>query len=165
MPEVFESLLHAARHEIVVTTPYFVPNESIQAALCACAHRGVETTLVVPRDNDSWIVAAASRSYYQGLLQAGVRIFEYVGGLLHAKTLTVDGQIALIGSANMDRRSFELNYENNILLYDPAITRQLLDRQRHFISQSRRVTADEVAARGLGVRLRNNAIATLGPIL
>ena len=165
MPEMFESLLHAARHEIVVTTPYFVPNESIQAALCACAHRGVETTLVVPRDNDSWIVAAASRSYYQGLLQAGVRIFEYVGGLLHAKTLTVDGQIALIGSANMDRRSFELNYENNILLYDPAITRQLLDRQRHFISQSRRVTADEVAAWGLGVRLRNNAIATLGPIL
>ena len=165
MPEMFEALLHAARHEIVVTTPYFVPNESIQAALCASAHRGVETILVLPRDNDSWIVAAASRSYYEGLLEAGVRIFEYVGGLLHAKTLTVDREIALIGSANMDRRSFELNYENNILLHDPAMTRELLDRQQHFISQSRRVTPEEVASWTLRRRLRNNAIATLGPIL
>ena len=68
--------------------------------------------------SESWIVGAASRSYYGDLLAAGVRIFEYEGGLLHNKSLTIDGEVTLIGSANMDRRSFELNYENNILFYD-----------------------------------------------
>ena len=79
------------------------------------AYRGVDTTIIFPARNDSWIVGAASRSYYADLLEAGVKIYEYVGGLLHTKSLTLDGEVTLIGSANMDRRSFELNYENNIL--------------------------------------------------
>ena len=87
-------------------------------ALCATAYRGVDTTIIFPARNDSWIVAAASRSYYADLLAAGVKIYEYEGGLLHTKSLTLDGEVTLIGSANMDRRSFELNYENNILFYD-----------------------------------------------
>jgi cardiolipin synthase len=115
MPEMFESLIYSARRELVITTPYYVPDDPMQSALCASAYRGVATTIVFPARNDSWIVGAASRSYYRDLLTAGVRIFEYVGGLLHTKSLTLDGEVTLIGSANMDRRSFELNYENNIL--------------------------------------------------
>ena len=122
MPEMFETLIYAARRELVITTPYYVPDESMQAALCASACRGVETSIIFPARNDSWIVGAASRSYYSDLLAAGVRIFEYEGGLLHTKSLTIDGEITLIGSANMDRRSFELNFENNILFYDQALT-------------------------------------------
>src|SRR4029077_5882290 len=99
MPEVFESLLFAARHEVIVTTPYYVPNESLHSALCTTAYRGVDTTIVLPARNDSWIVGAASRSYYADLLGAGVRIHEYQGGLLHAKSLTLDGEVTLIGSA------------------------------------------------------------------
>jgi cardiolipin synthase A/B len=109
MPEVFESLMYTARRELVISTPYYVPDEAMQAALCASARRGVATTIIFPARNDSWIVGAASRSYYGDLLAAGVRIFEYEGGLLHAKSLTLDGAITLIGSANMDRRSFDLN--------------------------------------------------------
>src|SRR4029077_16892655 len=96
MPEVFETLLYTARRELVITTPYYVPDEGMQTPLCVSARRGVTTTIIFPARNDSWIVAAASRSYYSDLLAAGVRIYEYEGGLLHTKSLTLDGEITLI---------------------------------------------------------------------
>lgn len=165
MPEVFETLMFAARRELFITTPYYVPDESIQTALCATAYRGVETTIIFPARNDSFIVQAASRSYYADLLAAGVRIFEYEGGLLHAKSLTLDGLITLIGSANMDRRSFDLNYENNILLCDSALTSDMRRRQDAYLAQSHEVTAETVAQWPITRRLWNNAIAMLGPVL
>ncbi len=165
MPEMFEALMYAARRELVVTTPYYVPDESMQAALCASARRGVDTTIVFPARNDSWVVAAASRSYYSDLLAAGVHIFEYEGGLLHTKSLTVDGEVTLIGSANMDRRSFELNYENNILFYDPSLTAEMRQRQASYIASSLPVSSEMVAGWSWQHRLWNNGIAMLGPVL
>jgi cardiolipin synthase len=165
MPEMFESLLFAARDEIVVTTPYYVPNESLHNALCTSGYRGVDTTIVFPARNDSRFVAAASRSYYADLLTAGVKIYEYVGGLLHTKSLTLDGEVTLIGSANMDRRSFELNYENNILFYDPGLTNAVRERQQEYITRSNRLTKEMVAAWPISRQLWNNLIAMLGPVL
>ena len=137
----------------------------MQAALCASARRGVETTIIFPANNDSRIVGAASRSYYHDLLEAGVRIYEYVGGLLHTKSLTLDGEVTLIGSANMDLRSFELNYENNILFYNKALTADVLERQESYIAKSKIVTAEMVAGWSWKRRLWNNTIAILGPVL
>ena len=165
MPEVFETLMYAARRELFITTPYYVPDEGMQTALCASAHRGVETTIIFPARNDSFVVQAASRSYYADLLAAGVRIFEFEGGLLHAKSLALDGEITLIGSANMDRRSFELNYENNILLYDSALTADVRRRQDAYLANSHPVTAEMVAQWPMTRRLWNNAVAMLGPVL
>ncbi|MBS7538874.1 cardiolipin synthase [Ancylobacter lacus] len=165
MPETFVALMNAARRELVITTPYYVPDEPIQAALCASARRGVATTIVFPRRNDSWIVAAASRSYYRELMEAGVEIREYVGGLLHAKTLTLDGTTALIGSANMDRRSFELNAENNILLHDEAFTRVLRARQQVFLDAALPLDVADVTKLSRRRQLWNNTIAMLGPVL
>jgi cardiolipin synthase len=165
MPEMFETLIYSARRELVITTPYYVPVESMQAALCASARRGVATSIVFPARNDSWIVSAASRSYYADLLSAGVRIYEYVGGLLHTKSLTLDGEVALIGSANMDRRSFELNYENNILFYDPDLTAEVRQRQQHYIDQCLLVDPNDVEAWTWQRRLWNNTVAMLGPVL
>jgi cardiolipin synthase len=165
MPEVFETLMYTARHELFITTPYYVPDEAMQTALCASAYRGVETTIILPARNDSFIVQAASRSYYADLLEAGVRIFEFEGGLLHTKSLTLDGEITLIGSANMDRRSFDLNYENNILLCDRALTAEMRVRQDAYLAQSHEVTTDMVAQWPITRRLWNNAIAMLGPVL
>ncbi len=165
MPEMFESLIYSARRELLISTPYYVPDEPLQAALCASARRGVATTIVFPARNDSWIVAAASRSYYGDLLDAGVRIFEYQGGLLHTKSLTLDREVTLIGSANMDRRSFELNYENNILFYDPALTAEMCRRQESYIAKSIPVTRETVADWSWRHRLWNNAVAMLGPVL
>jgi cardiolipin synthase len=165
MPEMFESLMYAARRELIVSTPYYVPDEPIQAALCASARRGVSTSVIFPARNDSWIVAAASRSYYPQLIDAGVRIFEYVGGLLHAKLLTLDGEVTLIGSANIDRRSFELNFENNILFYDPAMTSEVRARQQSYIDASQEVRAHDVASWSRRRTIWNNTIAMFGPVL
>ena len=165
MPEIFETLIYAARDEIVISTPYYVPDDPMQAALCACARRGVGTTIIFPAKNDSWIVGAASRSYYEELLAAGVQIYEYEGGLLHTKSLTIDGDITLIGSANMDRRSFELNYENNILLYDRSLTADMRERQQSYISHSHLVTQQMVENWNWKQRLWNNTVAMFGPVL
>lgn len=165
MPEMFVSLMNAATRELVLSTPYYVPDEPIQAALCASAHRGVETTVIFPRRNDSWFVAAASRSYYRELLEAGVRIFEYPDGLLHAKTLTLDGEIGLIGSANVDRRSFELNFENNILFHDAALAAAIRARQQSYVEAAIPVGLDAVAQWSRTRRLVNNAMAMIGPLL
>jgi len=165
MPEIFETLIFGVRDRLVISTPYYVPNAPMQAALCACARRGVDTTIIFPANNDSWIVGAASRSYYLDLLVAGVRIFEYVGGLLHTKSLTLDGEITLIGSANMDRRSFELNYENNILFYNKELTTTVVQRQESYIANSEIVTLESVAAWNWRRRLWNNTIAMLGAVL
>jgi cardiolipin synthase len=165
MPEMFESLMYTARRELVISTPYYVPDEPMQAALCASGRRGVDTTIIFPARNDSWIVGAASRSYYGDLLAAGVRIFEYEGGLLHTKSLTLDGEVTLIGSANMDRRSFELNYENNILFYDRSLTGEMRGRQESYIAKSKPITGEMVGRLTWPRRLSNNAIAMLGPVL
>ncbi len=165
MPELFESLMHAARRELTITTPYFVPDDGLQGALCAAAYRGVVTTLILPERNDSWVVAAAARSYYPDLLAAGVRLYAYRGGLLHTKSLTLDGDLTLIGSANLDRRSFDLNYENNILFYDPDLTASVMARQAQYLASSRPITPQEVAGWSVSRRLADNVIAMLGPVL
>lgn len=165
MPETFVSIMNAAVNELTVTTPYYVPDEPIQAALCAAARRGVTTSLTVPRRNDSWIVAGASRSYYRDLLEAGVRIREYPHGLLHTKAMTVDGRMTLIGSANLDRRSFDLNFENNIQLVDAAFTRAVRKRQQDYIDVSDEIRLEDVAAWSTGRVLWNNTLAMIGPVL
>jgi cardiolipin synthase len=165
MPEVFESLIYTARRELVITTPYYVPDEAMQTALCAAAYRGVSTVVIFPARNDSWIVAGASRSYYADLLEAGVQIYEYVGGLLHAKTLVLDDEITLIGSANMDRRSFDLNFENNILVYDSELAAQIRRRQDDYIGRSRIITREHVESWTIARRIWNNTMAMMGPIL
>ncbi len=122
-------------------------------------------TLIYPKVNDSWIVAAASRSYYHKLLDAGCAIYEHREGLLHAKTLTVDGKISLIGSSNLDLRSFDLNYENNILLQDQTITQAIAERQQSYLNQSDPIELPEVLAWRYYRRIWHNVIATIGPVL
>jgi len=164
-PEMFASLMFNARRELIVTTPYYVPVDSLQAALRAAANRGVDTTIIFPARNDDFAVKAASQSYYEDLLRAGVKIFEYHPGLLHAKTVTVDGEITLIGSANMDRRSFDLNYENNILLCDAAMTAAVRDRQMSYLADSHPVMQETVLNWSWRTRMWNNALAVMGPVL
>ena len=99
------------------------------------------------------------------LLEAGVKIYEYGAGLLHTKSMTVDRMVTLIGSANMDRRSFNLNYENNILLCDAVVTMQMRQRQDSYLLESRQITSEEVAAWSWRRRLWNNALAIVGPVI
>jgi cardiolipin synthase len=165
MSDSFVSALYAAEHELIITTPYFVPDQALLRALCAAPRRGVETTLVLPARNDSPLVAAAARSSYPDLLGCGVRLFEYPLGLLHTKSITVDARITLVGSANMDRRSLELNFENNLLVLDPGVTATIRDRQLGYISQSAIVKAETVEDWPFHARLVDNVIGMASPVL
>jgi cardiolipin synthase len=165
MPSCFAELMHSARNELVITTPYFVPNDQVLFALTSAARRGVEVILMLPKRNDSMVVAGTSRSYYQDLVSAGVKLFEYHCGLLHAKTMVVDRKVGLIGSANLDRRSFELNFENNILFADDQFAGVLRARQDEYLADCDPVTQDVVNGFGLLGRLWQNSLAMMSPIL
>jgi cardiolipin synthase len=165
MSACFSELIHSSRQELVITTPYFVPDEQLLFALTSAARRGVRTIMVVPKRCDSRVVAATCRSYYEDLIKAGIELYEYRKGLLHAKTMVADRSVALIGSANLDRRSFELNFENNILFADRAFAEAIRGRQDEYLADSDRVSADEVAAIGVGRRLWQNLLATMSPVL
>ena len=165
MTDMFVACVYAARRELLITTPYFVPDESLLRAICAAPRRGVLTRVIFPARNDSWLVGQTSRSTYADLLQCGVQVYEYPLGLLHAKSVTVDDGIALVGSANMDRRSLELNFENNLLIADPAVTASIRHRQEGYLSMSNRVLLEHVAAWPLASRLVQNAVAMMSPVL
>ncbi|TNH08926.1 cardiolipin synthase [Testudinibacter sp. TR-2022] len=164
-PQLFVTLFHSAQHEIALSTPYFVPDHTTIEAICAAAWRGVKVSLIFPQRNDSWVVSAASRSHYYRLLQAGVAIYEFKNGLLHAKTLTIDGKVSYIGSTNLDLRSFNLNYENNILLQDNELTAAIYQRQQDYIAQSIAITQQQVGQWSVLRRIWQNIVATIGPIL
>ena len=127
-PTILYSLLYAiyqAQEEILITTPYFIPDQSLMDALIVAALAGVSVQLLVPEKSDSKLVALAASSYYADLLSAGVKIFFYQDGFVHAKTLVVDQKIAVIGTANMDLRSFDLNFEVNAIVYDDEFAASL----------------------------------------
>ncbi|MEY4953102.1 MAG: hypothetical protein RL299_1526, partial [Pseudomonadota bacterium] len=165
MTACFAELIHAARRELVITTPYFVPDEQLLYAMTSAARRGVRVALVVPHRNDSRVVAGASRSYYRELIAAGVEVHEYRPGLLHAKTMIADGEVGLIGSANLDRRSFELNFENNVLFADAPLAGQIRARQDEWIAQSDRISAETVRRYNMFRRLGQNLSAMFSPLL
>ena len=142
-----------------------MPTEALTQAIRSAALRGVRVRMILPARNDSRFVALASRSYYLPLLRAGVEIREFRPGLLHAKVVTVDDRAILVGSANMDRRSFELNYENSMLLLDPAIAAAMRDRQADWAAQSNGVTLDTVGQWSVLRRAVQNLVATIGPLL
>ena len=164
-PEFLVTLIHSARKTLTISTPYFVPDATVLAALNAAAWRGISVQLIVPARNDSWIVAAASRSHYLQLLQAGVKINEFHGGLLHAKTLTIDGKLTLIGSTNLDLRSFDLNFENNILFYDEAQTVAVWQRQQHYLQHSHAILEKDVLNWSYPRIVWQNLLAAISPVL
>jgi cardiolipin synthase len=165
MRMLVQAATQMARHELVLTTPYFVPDEALVAALATSARCGTRVTLIVPERNDSRLVALASRSYYGTLLEAGVRILEFRDGLLHAKTLTVDGHVAMMTSANIDRRSLDINFEAGIVVYDSDFARQLRDLQGRYMQSSNAVDARSWGRRPVITRLSENGAALLAPLL
>ncbi|HYP69602.1 MAG TPA: cardiolipin synthase [Variovorax sp.] len=117
--------INASTRRAWLTTPYFVPGEPAMMALTSAALRGVDVRLLVPRRSDSLIVSAAARSYFEELMAAGVKVWEYKERMLHSKTLVVDDNCAMIGTANFDNRSFRLNFEVCAVVYGPELTKPL----------------------------------------
>lgn len=157
--------LYLAREEIIITTPYFVPDEATKTSLRAAALRGVHVTIVVPRNNDSILVSRASKSIYGDLLAAGVHILHHHPGLLHAKTITIDRRLAVIGSANLDTRSFYLNFEVTLWIYDDDFASVVRFLQSRYIASADPVDPHAWARRPLHQRFLDNAAQLVGPLL
>lgn len=132
-----------ARERLYVTNPYFIPSESIMNALCQAAISGVDVRLMVPEKSDSAIVGAAARFYFSALLKAGVRIFLYQKGFVHAKTVVADTRLSVVGTANMDIRSFDLNFEIMSVIYGKAFSKQLEEVYLNDLRDCREVTSEE----------------------
>ena len=150
------ALIHAARERVVITTPYFVPDEIFLQALSTASLRGVETRLIVSARSNQRLTQLAQASYYEQLLEAGIGIHLYESRFLHAKHMTVDGAVALIGSTNIDIRSFALNAEASLLVYDPEVVRALEKVQARYLAASRALDRERWAARSLGTRAVEN---------
>lgn len=154
--ELMIALIHAASSRVVLTTPYFMPDESFLLALTMAAARGVQVDLVVSRHSNKPIVQLAQQSNYDNLLEAGAHIHLYYGNFLHAKHATIDDGVALIGSSNLDIRSFALNNEVTVVVYDPAVVSALAAIQARYIAESEQVDAAQWAKRSIAARAAQN---------
>jgi cardiolipin synthase len=154
-----------ATRSIVLTTPYFVADEALALALENAALRGCEVTLIVPDRNDSWLVEYASRWFFEDLTAAGVRIRRYAAGLLHTKSITVDGELSLFGTANLDVRSLSLNFELMLAIYDTGFTAQLLGLQRRYEADSVPVVPDAWRLRPVVERVKEGFAYMVAPLL
>lgn len=158
IPLAYWLLFRSARERVVVQTPYYVPDPSLELGLLDAARRGVEVTLLVPgKHQDSILVRHASRTYYRRLLEAGVRIFEYRPTFMHAKVVVIDDELALIGSPNFDSRSTELNQELALAVRDPALVQALDASIGEDIANSDALTLAEVDDWSALARVRDHA--------
>ena len=163
--DVMLQAIRLAESRVVLTTSYFVPDEAILSAMRSAALRGVQVVLVVPKHSDHWIAQAAGRSHYGYLLDVGVEIFEFNDGLLHAKTLSIDRQFAVIGSANLDVRSFMLNFELALLVYDSDFASQVHYLQESYIHRSEGLVRHRWRKRGTTRVLLDNVAKLATPLL
>jgi cardiolipin synthase len=157
--------IYSARREIAMTTPYFVPDEAVSTALLTAAERGVKVTVIMPERNDSRLVHYTCRSYFEDMLAAGIRIFGFKGGLLHTKSIVVDRQIALFGSVNLDVRSFWLDFEVTLGVYDPDFAERLLALQDKYIEASIPVDLQTWQRRPAKERFIENLARLTSPLL
>ncbi len=142
-------MISVATDHIYITTPYFVPSEAIMDTLRIAALGGVDVRIIFPEQADHFVVNCASKSYLGDLMRSGVNVYFYdKNSFIHAKTMTIDGKICTVGTANMDRRSYELNYEINSVIYDEEATIELEEIFFQDLKKCRRFTLEEYEASG-----------------
>ncbi len=159
------ALIYAAHEEIVLTTPYLIPDDSLLVALRGAAARGVSVTLVVPEKVDSFLTRHASESYFEELLTAGIQIMRYHQGLLHTKSISVDNSLSMFGTANIDMRSLWVNYEVTLFIYDSTFTRQLRQLQQTYIDNAHAVVLADWTQRPFLKQIMQNALRLASPLL
>lgn len=165
LKNIFFAMITAAEKSVWIATPYFIPDEDIYTALRVAALSGLDVRLLFPGKPDKWIPFLASHSYFPMLLEAGVQIYEYEKGFIHSKLLIIDGEIATIGTANMDMRSFHLNFEvNALLLKTESVQRIVSDFERDLQSTSL-IIHEKFMNKKFLVRLLESGARLMSPLL
>jgi cardiolipin synthase len=155
---LFNALLYSAQHRVIITSPYFVPDDSMLYAITNAAFRGLDVQLFVSEIGDQPVAYHAQRSYYEALLRAGVRIWLYKTPIvLHAKHFTIDDDVAVIGSSNMDMRSFSLNFEISVMIHNEAFVTELRAVEQSYRDDSRELLLEQWLERSLRSRVLDNA--------
>ena len=157
--------IYSARQRLILTTPYFVPDESLVIAITSAAARGVDTTVILPERVDSALVRYASHAYYQDLLEAGVKIARYDAGLLHTKSVTVDDHLTIFGTVNLDMRSFYLNFELSLLVYDDSFAARVRRLQVGYLQHCTLLDVEAWRNRPVHQRVIENVTRLLSPLL
>ncbi len=168
VPSILYALMQvisSAKEEVLITTPYFIPDPSLMDLLVLTALSGVSVKLLVPKKSDSLIVDIATRSYFRELLQAGVQVYCYEKGFIHSKTLVCDRKLAVIGTANMDVRSFELNFEVNAHVYDAATSEELAEAFLFDLESSELIDAERWGKRSFINNFMERLARLLSPLL
>jgi cardiolipin synthase len=165
MLHTFFTAITLADVRVWVTTPYFVPEESLVTALHTAVQRSVDVRLLLPHRGDSRIIDFAARSYLPELIAHGVKVYEYMPGFIHAKTFVIDDDLAIVGSANLDNRSMRLNFEVAALLYDRGMNHVLSEAFERDLAQSRSITLDDVTRLTWPTRLCQASARLLSPLL
>lgn len=162
---LFTHAFALARERIWITNPYFVPGPSVEEGLKAAALRGVDVRLLLPLRSDSALVQYASASFYRGMLDAGVKIYQYDRGFVHAKTMVVDLWVGTIGSANMDMRSFHLNYELNAFVFGATFCNALSEQFEHDMQHAQQLDPQVEKQTRLPTRMLRASARMLSPLL
>ncbi|MBL0386779.1 cardiolipin synthase [Tumebacillus sp. ITR2] len=163
--QVYFTAVATAREKVYIETPYFIPDESISMALKTAALSGLDVRLIVQGIPEYQLTYWASRSYFEELLQAGVKIYKYQKGILHAKVIMIDDEIGIVGSANMDIRSFQLNFEASALVYDRNFVKRLQEDFTQDIEDSILVELESYKSRPLSDRFKESGARLLSPLL
>ncbi len=163
--QILVNAIYMADTELTITTPYFIPDESLQRALISAARRGVRVTIVIPKHIDSRLVRWAGRPFLRELAEVGVAIARYHKGMLHTKSITVDHDTSFFGSLNLDPRSLHLNFEIMLALYDPEFTSQLQQLQREYIAQSEIESVADLMTHSFGLRFLESCARLISPLL
>lgn len=157
--------IYSARNELIMTTPYLVPSEDLLHAICTAAQRGVKVSIIIPLYHDSILVKWASRVFFSELLEAGVKIYQFKKGLLHSKSILVDRQLSLIGTANLDMRSLWLNFEITLVIDDSHFGQNLSFIQNQYISDSQLLDKKVWSMRAYWTRILEKIFYFLSPLL
>jgi cardiolipin synthase len=163
--QAYFAAIATATQYVYISTPYFLPNQSILTALKTAALSGIDVKLLLPERNDSWMVWRSSRSYIKELLEAGVHVYFYLKGFTHSKLMMVDDVFASVGTANMDIRSFNQDFEANALIYDAAITRQLKQDYEDDIENSKEIFLEAWEKRPVFEKVQESVARMFSPLL
>jgi len=165
MLQVLLTAIHNARERVVITTPYFVPDEAVMQALKSVAKRGLKVTLLVPRRIDSRMAQYAGRSFYDELLSVGIEVLRFTGGLLHTKCVIIDDHLVLIGSVNLDMRSIWLNFESTLVIDDHGFYRAMSNVIDEYRRSSHRLELTQWRRRPVYKRVLENLAQLASPLL
>lgn len=165
MRDVYTALINSAKDSVMIATPYFVPSREIHSALRIAAQRGVEVKLLIPNISDSWLAYYAGHSYFEELLEDGIEIFLYEKDFMHHKIMIIDDHTASVGTANMDVRSFYLNFEVNVLLYDGKPVKKLIRNYQDDLKESRKIDYDQFHKRSTKEKAKESLARLFSPVL